>query len=873
MSNIINRELVDEIKESYLSYAMSVIVGRAIPDLRDGLKPVQRRVLYCMHEMGLHHNKAYKKSARVVGDVIGKLHPHGDTPVYESLVRMAQDFSLREPLIDGQGNFGSVDNDPAAAMRYTEVRMKHLSAELLRDIEKQVVDFRDNYDGSQQEPVVFPAAFPNILVNGASGIAVGMGTNTPAHNLGEVIDGCILLIDNPDATMEELRECIQGPDFPTGGTILGIAGINSYFATGRGTMILRGKVKIEEKDSRNVIVINEIPYQVNKAALVEKIADLVKSKSIEGISALRDESNMKGIRVVIEIRKGCEPELILNQLYKFTQLQISFSSNMLLLNKSKPELLNIPSVLRCFIEYRIEVVERRTRFLLNKDKAHIHNLVGMLIAHDNIDEVISIIRASQNTAEAKHALMKREWNATNILPILKLVSGDDNLIGEDKCKFTIHQVSAILEIKLQKLVAMERERLQSEIHDLHFGIKKHIEILSNTEKKHEMIREEFVVIKEKFATPRRTIIEHSEYDGDIEQLIKQEEVVVTITIKGYIKSVSLEMYNAQKRGGKGKSGQDIKNDDVVSDVFIVNTHDNLLFFSNKGTVYKLKVYKIPKCELGNRGRAIVNLLNINADDAISTVTTCCKEDLDKNMIFITKLGNIRRNDVSDFANVPSNGKIAMKLDEGDQLISVNIAESDKFIFLLTKFGKSIRFPIESLRVFKSRSSQGVRAIKLANEDEVVSMAILSSYDKCDSEIKDRYLSIPHRVRCNANEDLAKKHCDVVGIDCETFKVLASQEQFLLVVTEFGYGKRSSNYEYRVTARGGSGVIAISTSKRNGNVVDGFPVQNDDEIILITAKGKVIRTPVGSVRIAGRNTQGVTLFKVGQDDKVVSVAKV
>ena len=897
-----NREIVSvpietEMKKSYLDYAMSVIVSRAIPDVCDGLKPVHRRILYAMHEGNYDYNKPFKKSARIVGEVMGKYHPHGDSAIYDSLVRMAQDFSLRLPLIDGQGNFGSIDDDPPAAMRYTESRLQKVTHTMLEDLDKDTVDFIPNYDGSELEPRVIPAKFPNLLVNGSGGIAVGMATNIPPHNLGEVIDGVLAYIDNNNISIDDLIKIIPGPDFPTGGLILGRNGYVNAANTGRGSIIMRGRHKIEEKSGgKSVIIITEVPYQVNKAKMVEKIAELVKEKKIEGISDLRDESDRDGVRIVIELKKGAMEEVIINQLYSYTPLQTSFGVNMLALNRGKPELMNLLDVIKAFSEFRENVVTRRTNFLLNKARDKTHILIGLAVAVANIDEIVALIRKSPDVASAKKELLSRSWPAKDVEAIINLVQDKGNVIKDGNFYFTEPQAKAILDMRLAKLTGLEMEKIDGELKDLAAEILRYLDILGNRSKLIEVVTKELKEVKEQFATPRRSSIEESEYETNIEDLIPKEDMVVVATMNGYIKRVPLSTYKAQKRGGKGRSGMSIREEDVTTDIFVANTHTPILFFSNRGKVYKMKTYKLP---LGNpqaKGRALVNLLPIEQDEKISTILALPEDEnswKDLNIIFATANGTVRRNSMADFANIQSNGKIAMKLDESNSLIGVNLCEEKDFVMLSTKNGKCIRFAVDKLRVFASRSSEGVRGIKLEPNNKVIAMSVVKDLE-VDVLIKEQYLKISAEKRIalkdvliynqnlkdNPVQDLlasTPKELPVIKnteLSQDKIAELALNEEFILTITENGFGKRSSSYEYRITNRGGVGITNIITSKRNGEVVASFPIDSSDQVMIITNKGTLIRTDVSAVRVTGRNTQGVTLIKTKTvDEKVVSVARI
>jgi DNA gyrase subunit A len=892
--DIISVSITDEMKKSYLDYAMSVIVSRAIPDACDGLKPVHRRILYAMYEGGYDYNKPFKKSARIVGEVMGKYHPHGDSAIYESLVRMAQDFSMRLPLIDGQGNFGSIDDDPAAAMRYTESRLKKVTHTMLDDLDKDTVDFMPNYDGHEKEPRVMPARFPNLLVNGSGGIAVGMATNIPPHNLGEVIDAVLAYIDNGEITVEELLKIVPGPDFPTGGIILGRSGYTSAAHTGRGSVIMRGRHIIEKRAGGKIsIIITEVPYQVNKAKLVEKIAELVKEKKIEGITDLRDESSREGIRVVIELRKDAMEEVIINQLYSFTVLQSSFGVNMLALNHGRPELMGLLAVIKIFTKFREGVVVRRTNFLLNKARDKSHILVGLAVAVANIDEIVDLIKKSADVAEARQKLLAKSWAVDAVESIIKLIQDKTNIIKDGKFHFSETQAKAILDMRLARLTGLEMEKIQDELKALALEIAGYLELLADRIKLMNLVKKELLEVKEQFATARRSTIEDSEFEVDIETLIPKEDVVVVATMNGYIKRVLLSAYRTQKRGGKGRSGMDVRDEDIATDIFVANTHTPILFFSSKGKVYKLKAYKLP---LGNpqaRGRALVNLLPIDQDEKISTILALPEDEESwKNLsiIFATESGDVRRNSMDQFADIRSSGKIAMKLEEGDALIGVNLCGEKDDIMLSTKSGKCIRFPVEKLRIFQSRNSTGVRGIKLEAKNKVIAMSVLK-HSESDSEIKEKYLKIPLEKRLelraalihnkklleNPQEDLLVQQLPVPQIKAcelsqEKVEIMALQEEFILTITENGFGKRSSAYEYRITNRGGSGITNIITSKRNGEVVASFPIEGNDQVMIITDKGTLIRTEVTAVRITGRNTQGVTLIKA-KDEAVVSVARI
>jgi DNA gyrase subunit A len=877
--------IASEMKKSYLDYAMSVIVSRAIPDVRDGLKPVHRRILYAMMESGFDYNKPYKKSARIVGDVMGKYHPHGDSAIYDALVRMAQDFSMSTPLVDGQGNFGSMDGDPAAAMRYTESRLaKVAQLALLEDIDKDTVRWQDNYDGSEQEPTVLPARFPNVLVNGANGIAVGMATNIPPHNLGEIVDATCKLIDEPETTIDELMQIVPGPDFPTGGIILGRSGAHSAAHTGRGSVIMRGKTEIEEsKGGKAAIIITEVPYQVNKARLVEKIAELVREKKIEGISDLRDESDKSGVRVVVEVKKDAVPDVVLAQLYSYTPLQCSFPVNALALNNGRPQVMNLKDVLEAFITFREEVITKRTHYLLNKARDKAHTLIGLAIAVANIDEVIQVIRSAPDPVVAREELMRRDWNAADVLPLLALVDDKRNaIINAERIKFTEEQARAILELRLQRLTGLERDKIDGELKELGAEISRYLTILGNRSDRMAIMRAELVEVKELYAVPRRTVIEDSEFEADIEDLIQREDMVVTVTAGGYIKRTPLAAFRAQRRGGKGKSGIAMREEDATEELFVANTHTPVLFFSNFGKVYKLKVYRLPLATAQGRGKALVNIFPLAEGETIKTFMTLPEDESTwdgLNIMFATSMGTVRRNDLSDFHDIRTNGKIAMKLeDEGERLVDVKVCAENDHVLIAAKSGKCVRFPVDNVRVFKSRASTGVRAMKLADGDCVMSMSILKG-TQFSMEERVAYLKLAAEKRRASGDAEAEATVNVSGghdeelaevtLTEERARQLEEGEELILTLTEKGYGKRSSAYEYRVTNRGGSGIVNIITNERNGQVVMSFPVKCDDQIMLMTDKGKMIRTKVCDIRVAGRNTQGVRVFNVDKDERVVS----
>jgi DNA gyrase subunit A len=880
--------IVDEMKSSYMDYAMSVIVSRALPDVRDGLKPVHRRILYTMDKMGLEHNKTYRKCAKVVGEVMGTLHPHGDGAIYDALVRMAQDFSMRLPLIDGQGNFGSIDNDPPAAMRYTECRLEKVSKSLLEDIDKDTVDFRDNYDGTEQEPVVLPSRFPNLLVNGAGGIAVGMATNIPPHNLGEVIDACTAMLDNPAMSNAELNEIVHGPDFPTGGIILGRKGIKAAYELGRGSVIMRGRVSTETiRKDREALIITEVPYQVNKAGMIEKMAELVRDKRIEGISDIRDESDKEGIRVVIELKRDAVADVVLNQLYRYSPLQTSFGCNMVALNGGKPEQLQLKDFISAFNVFREEVISRRTKYLLMKARERAHLLVGLAIAVANIDEVIKLIRRAPDPATARQQLMERAWPAQDVAPLIELIADPRHMVAEDGTyRLSLEQAQGILDLRLQRLTALGRDEIGDELQTIADKIKDYLEILGSRARIISMIRDELLAVKEEFGTPRRTEIVDYAGDVDDEDLIAREDMVVTVSHKGYIKRVPLSTYRAQARGGKGRSGMSMRDEDFVTQIYMANTHTPILFFSSRGIAYVLKVWRLPLSAPQAIGKALINLLPLQQEERITTIMPLPPEAEDEanwdklHVMFATRSGNVRRNALSDFTNIRASGKIAMKLDEGDEIVGVQICTSDDDVLLTTGGGRAIRFPIGDVRLFKGRDSTGVRGIRLDEGDNVISMTILRHMDVASPEARS-YLKTAVAMRRAASDEEAD---DVAMPDAELdddgteeaelsqdrYAELGAAEQFVLTLSENGYGKRSSSYEYRVTGRGGKGIIAMTVNERNGKLVGSFPVEEDDQIMLVTNAGKLIRCPVHNIRIAGRSTQGVTVFKTADEEHVVSV---
>ena len=870
-------------KRSYLDYAMSVIVSRALPDVRDGLKPVHRRILYSMEENGYDSSKPYRKSARIVGDVMGKYHPHGDTAIYDAMVRMAQSFSMRLPLIDGQGNFGSMDGDPAAAMRYTEARLARAAESLLDDIDKETVDFQPNYDDSDEEPVVLPSRYPNMLVNGAGGIAVGMATNIPPHNLGEVIDACLAYLDNPEIGPDELMEIVPGPDFPTGGLILGRSGIRAAYHTGRGSVVMRGRTHVEHpaKD-RDAIVVTEIPYQVNKARMLERIAELVRDKTIEGISDLRDESDRDGVRVVVELRRDAVTDVILAQLYRYSPLQTSFGVNMLALHDGRPEMMTLVDIIGAFVRFREEVITRRSVYLLRKARERAHALAGLLVAINNIDPIIELIRAAPDPATARERLMGRDWPAEDVAPFIAIIDDPGHRVVDGKYRLSEAQARAILELRLQRLTGMEREKLVAETEEVAASIRGYLEILQSRDRLLAVMREELLEMREAYGDERRTGIEESEFEHDIEDLIQREDMVVTVTHGGYIKRVPLSTYRAQRRGGKGRAGMSTREGDFLNRVFVTSTHTSVLFFSTRGIVYELKVYKLPLGGPHARGKAMVNLLPLEAGETISTVMALPEEEeslVQSSVMFATAGGNVRRNRLSDFVNIKANGKIAMKLAEGDRLVNVRICAENQDVLLASRNGMCIRFPVGDVRVFEGRTSTGVRGIRLDKGDDVISMSILA-HAEIDTDDRDSYLRIAAAVRRageNGDGDSAdapevREMPEMPEIPQDKFDELAANEQFILAVTEKGFGKRTSAYEYRITGRGGKGIRNVEVTGRNGSVAAAFPVDASDQIMLVTDAGQLIRCPVDDIRIAGRTTQGVTLFKVDEEERVVSAAR-
>ncbi len=874
----------DEMRKSYLDYAMSVIVSRAIPDARDGLKPVHRRILWAMHEMGLASNKGFRKSAGVVGETMGNFHPHGDQAIYDSLVRMAQDFSMRLMLVHGQGNFGSIDGDPPAAMRYTECKLQKVTNALLEDTEKDTVLFAPNYDGRKMEPTVLPAKFPNLLVNGSSGIAVGMATNIPPHNLGEVVTATIEMIENPEITDERLIEIVPGPDFPTGGLILGRTGSRSALLTGRGSVMMRGCATIEEvRKDRYGVVITEIPFQVNKSLMIERIAMLVRDKKIEGISDIRDESNRHGIRVVIELRRDATADVVLNQLYKHSQLQTSFGVNLLALNGGRPQVMNLRDVLSSFIVFREEVVTRRTKFELNKARDRAHALVGLAIAVANIDEIVALIRKAPDPATAKEQLMARDWPAKDLAPLVLLVADPRHMMSDgNTLRLSEDQAKSILELRLQRLTALGRDEIGDELKGLAEKIADYLDILRRRDRVMTIITDELIAVRDEFATPRKTQFIEAEGEVEDEDLIVREDMVVTVTHSGYVKRTPLSTYRAQKRGGKGRAGMKFKDEDFVAQLFVGSTHTPLLFFTSTGMAYKLKLWRLPVGAPNSRGKAFVNLLPLGPDERVTNILPLPEDEESweqLNVMFATRSGGVRRNKLSDFQRINRNGKIAMKLDDGDSIIGVQVCREDEDVLLTSAAGVCIRFPVDRVRVFAGRTSTGVRGIKLDEGNAVISMAILRHVNTTSEEAK-AYLKHASAMRRAAGEADASdggepedKDVADIAITTERLAELGAYEQFVLTVTENGYGKRTSSYEYRISGRGGKGIIAIQTSSRNGRVVASFPVEDTDQIMLVTDGGQLIRTPVTGIRVAGRNTQGVTIFRTREGEKVVSVGRV
>lgn len=887
---------MEEMQRSYLDYAMSVIVSRALPDVRDGLKPVHRRILYGMSELGIDWNKKYVKCARVTGDVMGKYHPHGNSAIYDALARMAQDWSLRLPLIDGQGNFGSIDGDPPAAERYTECRLQKAAHSILDDLDKETVDFRDNYDGTLSEPVVMPAKFPNLLVNGAGGIAVGMATNIPPHNLSEVIDGSIALIDNPEIELAEMMQIIPGPDFPTGAFILGRSGIRSAYETGRGSVIMRGRATIEPmRGDREQIIITEVPFQVNKSSMIEKMAELVKDKRIEGISDLRDESDRQGYRVVVELKRDANAEVILNQLYRYTPLQTSFGCNMVALNGGKPEQMTLLDMLRAFVSFREEVVSRRTKYLLRKARDRAHVLVGLAIAVANIDEVIRVIRQAPDPATAREQLMTRRWPASEVESLILLIDDPRHRINEDLTyNLSEEQARAILELRLARLTALGRDEISDELNKIGAEISEYLDILSSRIRIQQIVKDELAAVRDEFGTPRRSVIVEGGPDMDDEDLIAREDMVVTVSHLGYIKRVPLTTYKAQRRGGKGRSGMATRDADFVNRLFVANTHTPVLFFSSRGIVYKEKVWRLPIGTPQSKGKALINMLPLEPGERITTIMPLPEDETTwdtLDVMFSTTRGTVRRNKLSDFVQVNRNGKIAMKLDEeGDEILSVETCtgpdalgeEAGDDVLLTTALGQCIRFPVDDVRVFAGRNSVGVRGINMGEGDRIISMTIVNHVNAEPWE-RAAYLKRAAAERRALTGETDVEEIALVGEEVteegqlteERYQFLKSQEQFVLTVSEKGFGKRSSSYDFRTSGRGGKGIRATDTSKTAeiGELVAAFPVQDSDQIMLVSDGGQLIRVPVNGIRFASRATKGVTIFSTAKDEKVVSVERI
>ena len=851
--------LEEEMKQSYLDYAMSVIVSRALPDVRDGLKPVHRRILYAM---------------RIVGDVMGKYHPHGDSAIYDAMVRMAQPWSLRLPLIDGQGNFGSMDGDAPAAMRYTEARLDKAAETILLDIEKETVDFRPNYDESLKEPSVLPSRIPNLLVNGAGGIAVGMATNIPPHNLVEVVNACEAMIANPEITTEEITEIIPGPDFPTGAQIMGKNGIYKAYHTGNGSVVMRAKTHIEEVGKREAIVVTEVPYQVNKGKLLERLGEVGREKIVEDIAEIRDESDREGVRIVIELKMNAIADVVLNQLFKHTALQSNFACNMVALHNGKPQMMLLRDMIKAFVKFREEVITRRTIYELGKARERAHVLAGLAVAVANIDEIIALIRNAPNPQEAREGLLAKSWPAKDVAPLIELIDDPEHPLNDDGTyQMSEAQAKAILDLRLHRLTGLERDKIADELREITAKIAAFLAILADRARLLEVLVEELQEVKEKFGTPRRTELCEAEFEMDMEDLIQREDMVVTITHQGYVKRVPLDTYRAQRRGGKGRAGMATKDEDFVSDLFVASTHTPILFFTSRGIVHKMKVYQLPLGNPQSKGKAIVNLLPLEKDEKVSVYMRMPEdpEVIDKlDIMFATSHGSIRRNRLTDFANIRSNGLIAMKLGEGESLVSVKICTPDEDIMLASKDGKAIRFPVEDIRVFAGRNSTGVRGIKLKDGDEVISMSVLKHVDITPDE-RNAYLKAANQIVGSDDENFEYEET-TLELSQERFSELLAKEQILLTVSNKGYGKRTSAYEYRVSGRGGQGVANMSLTKKNGGeVVATFPVTDSHQIMLVTDQGKLIRTPVENIRTTGRSAQGVTIFKVNDDENVVSVA--
>jgi len=884
-SNISPIAIEEELRRSYLDYAMSVIVSRALPDARDGLKPVHRRIIFSMHEQGNDWNKAYRKSARVVGDVIGKYHPHGDQAIYDAMVRLAQPFSMRAPLIDGQGNFGSVDGDPPAAMRYTEVRRAKLAHSLTEDLDKDTVEFKDNYDASEREPAVLPARFPNLLVNGSSGIAVGMATNIPPHNLGEVIDACLAYIEDPSINLEALTEIVPGPDFPTAGMIIGKQSARGALARGRGGVLMRARCHVEEiRKDREAIIVTELPYQVNKARLQEKMGEMIRDKRLEGISDVRDESDRQGMRVVIELKREASSDVVLNQLYRYTELQSSFGVNMLALDNGRPRLMNLKDMIGAFVAFREEVVTRRTRFELKKARDRGHILVGLAIAVANIDEVIALIRAAPDAAVAREQLMARDWPAKDVAPLIALIADPRHLLSENgTIRLSDEQAKAILDLRLQRLTGLGRDEIAEEVLKLAASITDYLDILRSRARVLTIVREELTAIREEFATPRLTELIDADVEIEDEALIEREDVAVTVTHAGYIKRTPLAEYRVQGRGGKGRAGMSTREEDFVTHIFSASSHAWLVFFSSTGMAYKMKVWRVPEARIQGRGKAMVNLLPLSEGERITSILPLPENEdewQNLNVVFATKQGDVRRNLLGDFININRNGKIAMKLQEtGDGIVGVSTCTENDDVLLTSRLGKCIRFPLTDVRVFKGRDSTGVRGIKLAEGDEVVSLSLLHHSDATTAEARSYLKQSAAARRAATGEEPIE---DVVDDDeggeeatltPERYAAMGAKEQFVLAVSESGFGKRTSSYEYRITGRGGSGIVALDMGKKNHAIVAAFPVEEGDDLMLISDQGQIIRVPVAGVSIQRRGSGGVTIFRVEGNERVVSVERI
>ena len=875
--------LEHEMRTSFLDYAMSVIVDRALPDVRDGCKPVHRRILYVMNDVA-PATKSTVKSARIVGDVMGKYHPHGDSSIYEAMVRMGQDFSMGEMLVQGQGNFGSRDGDKAAAMRYTEARLSKLGASMMDDLEKDTVDWQPNFDGTLQEPVVLPTKFPNFLVNGGSGIAVGMATNVPTYNLAEVCNGILAILDNPNLTDDELFTIIPGPDFPTGAIIMGRAGAYKAHTTGRGSIIVRAKTHMETFHDHPAIVVDEIPYQVTKSQMIIKIAELSKDKRIEGISEIRDESSKEGLRVVIELKRDAIPDVVLNQLFQYTEMQTNFPVNLMALNRGRPMLFNVRGVLDAFIDFRIEVIRRRTIFDLNKARNRAHTLLGLTVAVGNLDEVIELIKSSPNPEAAREQLVARTWRASDIENYIKLIDDPNTEYENGMFRMSEDQARAILELQLHRLTGLERDKIHNDLVDLGAQIKDLLDILGSHARIVQIIREETIDERDNWSSKRRTEISDAEIDIDMEDLIAREDMVVTVSNTGYIKRVALDTYRAQKRGGKGRNAMTTKDDDYVVSVFVANTHTPLLFFSSKGLCYKLKTYKLPEAAAAAKGRPLVNLLPLENGETITAILPVAEEEVQRVqqsgkehfLMFATSTGTVRRNRMSDFDSIRANGKIAMKLDDGDSLISVLPCTEDQDVFLATYRGRCIRFPVNEIRIFAGRNSTGVRGLSLGKDDRIIGMAMLN-HGETDSAVRAAYIKQSRAARRAATgieeeADAEEEATDLV-LDDAKMAELAANEQFILTISENGFGKRTSSYEYRITHRGGSGFANIKLGGKNTAVAGSFPVDDNHDIMMVTDGGKIIRTPVADVRIAGRATAGVTLFRTAENEKVMSAISI